>query len=61
MQDAISNAITLERTAGAKKSGEAPLHTPVESGKTVGNIAVTDPIFRCREVDVFYGEKHAIK
>jgi phosphate transport system ATP-binding protein len=34
---------------------------PVENGKTVGNIAVDDPIFSCRDVDVFYGEKHAIK
>jgi phosphate transport system ATP-binding protein len=34
---------------------------PVEIGKTVGNIEVADPIFRCRDVDVFYGEKHAIK
>jgi phosphate transport system ATP-binding protein len=34
---------------------------PVEIGRTVGNIEVADPIFRCRDVDVFYGEKHAIK
>jgi phosphate transport system ATP-binding protein len=34
---------------------------PTESRKTVGNIAVDDPIFSCRDVDVFYGEKHAIK
>jgi phosphate transport system ATP-binding protein len=34
---------------------------PVEIGKTVGTIEVADPIFRCRDVDVYYGEKHAIK
>jgi phosphate transport system ATP-binding protein len=34
---------------------------PIESGKTVGSIEVEDPIFRCRDVDVFYGDKHAIK
>ena len=34
---------------------------PTESRKTVGNIAVDDPIFSCRDVDVYYGEKHAIK
>jgi phosphate transport system ATP-binding protein len=34
---------------------------PIEGGKTVGNIAVDDPIFSCRDVDVYYGEKHAIK
>jgi len=49
-----------------KPSGRMPeeassIETPVETGKTVGNIAVDDPIFSCRDVDVFYGEKHAIK
>jgi phosphate transport system ATP-binding protein len=37
------------------------LDMPVESGKTVGTITVEDPIFSCRDVDVYYGEKHAIK
>jgi len=37
------------------------LQEPVEPGKTVGNIAVDDPIFSCRDVDVYYGAKHAIK
>src|ERR1044072_2814481 len=37
------------------------LDNPVEAGKTVGNIEVADPIFSCRDVDVYYGEKHAIK
>jgi phosphate transport system ATP-binding protein len=37
------------------------LETPVEAGKTVGTITVEDPIFSCRDVDVYYGEKHAIK
>ena len=41
--------------------GAGVADTPVESGKTVGNIAVDDPIFSCRDVDVYYGEKHAIK
>jgi phosphate transport system ATP-binding protein len=57
----MQNAITMERTPGARKSGDSPMQAPVESGKTVGNIAVPDPIFSCRDVDVFYGEKHAIK
>jgi len=39
----------------------SPAEAPVEVGKTVGNIEVEDPIFRCRDVDVYYGEKHAIK
>jgi phosphate transport system ATP-binding protein len=43
-----------------RKSDDA-LQTPVEIGKTVGDITVPDPIFTARDVDVFYGEKHAIK
>src|SRR6186713_228253 len=29
--------------------------------KTVGQIVAENPVFSCRDVDVFYGEKHAIK
>jgi phosphate transport system ATP-binding protein len=45
----------------SNESSNESLQTPVESGKTVGNIAVDDPIFSCRDVDVYYGAKHAIK
>jgi phosphate transport system ATP-binding protein len=31
------------------------------TGRTVGETSVTDPIFSCRNVDVFYGKKHAVK
>ena len=41
--------------------GAGIAEAPVEAGKTVGNIEVDDPIFSCRDVDVYYGEKHAIK
>src|SRR6476469_7634683 len=39
------------------------LHEPTDASSraTVGNIAVDDPIFSCRDVDVYYGSKHAIK
>jgi phosphate transport system ATP-binding protein len=66
----MDNLIQVERAGinlkpsgktGARLTDDSALQTPVESGKTVGNIAVDDPIFRCRDVDVFYGEKHAIK
>ena len=30
-------------------------------GQTVGHIAVENPIFSCRDVNVFYGSKHALK
>jgi phosphate transport system ATP-binding protein len=47
------------KTGRVADDGAPPL--PAEIGKTVGNIEVPDPIFRCRDVDVFYGEKHAIR
>jgi phosphate transport system ATP-binding protein len=45
----------------ARKPDEAPFQVPAAPGATVGNIAVDDPIFSCRGVDVFYGGKQAIK
>jgi phosphate transport system ATP-binding protein len=51
--------INLKPSGRVADDGAAAL--PVETGKTVGNITVEDPIFRCRDVDVYYGEKHAIK
>jgi phosphate transport system ATP-binding protein len=32
-----------------------------EERKTVGSITVENPVFSCRDVDVYYGDKHAIK
>ena len=29
--------------------------------QTVGTVTVENPLFHCKDVDVFYGEKHAIK
>ena len=28
---------------------------------TIGTITVAEPVFSCRNVDVYYGDKHAIK
>jgi phosphate transport system ATP-binding protein len=62
----MNNAVQAEQSGinlkpSGRKADEGALQVPVEAGKTVGNIEVADPIFRCRDVDVFYGEKHAIK
>ncbi len=62
----METAVEAERAGinlkpSGRVSDESALETPVEAGKTVGNIAVDDPIFSCRDVDVHYGEKHAIK
>jgi phosphate transport system ATP-binding protein len=59
-------AAQVERAGiNLKPSGRVPdesvAEAPMEVGKTVGNIEVPDPIFSCRNVDVFYGEKQAIK
>ncbi|MBU6377859.1 MAG: phosphate ABC transporter ATP-binding protein [Gammaproteobacteria bacterium] len=35
---------------------------PVPQGtKTIGNVTLPEPVFSCRDVDVFYGDKHAIR
>ena len=40
---------------------DSAAESPIEVGKTVGDITVPDPIFSCRDVDVYYGDKQAIK
>ena len=30
-------------------------------GQTVGSVTVVDPVFSCRDINVYYGAKHAIK
>ena len=45
-----------------RTSEPVSLQEPTDAGRaTVGVITVDDPIFSCRNVDVYYGEKHAIK
>src|SRR3954463_11558007 len=52
----------INRKPGSRAAEEAGfLEAPIEAGRTVGNITVEDPIFSCRDIDVYYGEKHAIK
>jgi phosphate transport system ATP-binding protein len=47
---------------GGRTSEPASLQEPADASRaTVGTITVDDPIFSCRDVDVYYGEKHAIK
>ena len=54
-----------------KPSGRTHAHAPPPafpeersthtSGQTVGQIAVENPVFSCRDVSVYYGQKHALK
>jgi phosphate transport system ATP-binding protein len=57
----LMDALTVERASGRRAEEARAQEAPIEAGKTVGNIIVDDPIFSCRDVDVFYGEKHAIR
>ncbi len=45
---------------GATKGIEDPPYTKKGDGKTVGQPFVDDPRMTCRNVNVYYGEKHAI-
>lgn len=59
---AVPSGINLKPGAkAASRMSEESLQAPLEAGRTVGDITVAEPIFSCRDVDVFYGEKHAIK
>ena len=54
----------VEGGLNLKPSGR--LHQPTsrldqDAGGTVGTTTVEDPVFSCRDVDVYYGSKHAIK
>ena len=61
MEAALLDRAGLNLKPESRMPDDAAVERPVEAGRTVGNIAVDDPIFSCRGVDVFYGAKHAIK
>ena len=46
------------RTHGSSSLEERTTHS---TGQTIGNIAVENPVFSCRDVNVYYGHKHALK
>jgi phosphate transport system ATP-binding protein len=61
MEAAEFTGVNLKPSARVSDERAGEIEAPIEPGKTVGNITVPDPIFSCRDVDVYYGEKHAIK
>jgi phosphate transport system ATP-binding protein len=61
MQNALQERASIHRTPGGRMPDESPLLAAMDSRATVGTITVPDPIFSCRDVDVFYGAKHAIR
>jgi phosphate transport system ATP-binding protein len=56
--ETIKPSLTLKPSANATPVSLAPVP---EGTKTVGAITVENPIFTCRDVNVHYGDKHAIK
>src|SRR5688572_9287124 len=56
--DAGVNVTPSGRRASAMDSDQ--LHLPGDV-TTVGTVTVENPLFHCRDVNVYYGEKHAIK
>jgi phosphate transport system ATP-binding protein len=46
--------------ASAEGHGQAP-GKPVTERRTVGTVTVDNPVFSCRDVNVFYDDKHAIR
>src|SRR5690606_30464671 len=66
----MNDSATLDesriRSAGAEPHADAPRARAAErlaggEFSTVGDVTVPDPIFSCRHVHVYYGEKHAIR
>ena len=56
--DGGMNLRPASRGAGSRLDGAGIGQT---IGQTVGTVTVVDPVFSCRDVDVYYGAKHAIK
>src|SRR6201994_2889679 len=43
------------------RGGSSRLESGAAIGQTIGTVTVVDPVFSCRDVDVYYGAKHALK
>ena len=72
--DDMQPAATAETSKGGRHLDEAGINlkpsarrparavVPVATDlRTIGQVTVQDPVFACRDVNVFYGDKHAIK
>jgi phosphate transport system ATP-binding protein len=53
--------INLKPSGRRASAASAEYLAPQIDVQTVGTVTVENPLFHCRNVDVFYGEKHAIK
>jgi phosphate transport system ATP-binding protein len=72
--DDMQTAVTADASKGSRHLDEAGINlkpsarrpaqavVPVATDlRTIGQVTVEDPVFACRDVNVFYGDKHAIK
>ncbi len=53
-------SVSTELSRPDSKAADGPL-APVTERRTVGTVTVENPVFSCKGVDVYYGDKHAIK
>jgi phosphate transport system ATP-binding protein len=53
----------LNLKPSGRRAGATDAESLVQKGdvQTVGDVTVENPLFHCRDVNVYYGEKHAIK
>ncbi|MBK9130252.1 MAG: phosphate ABC transporter ATP-binding protein [Gammaproteobacteria bacterium] len=59
--DTVEEAVQLERVNVRKAAkGMDSLTTKREQRETVGEVRVEDPRVRCNDINVYYGEKHAV-
>ena len=50
-----------DTAATPAREGSAPPGRSIAGQRTVGDVTVGNPVMACREVNVYYGDKHAIR
>ncbi len=61
LNSTITSEANLPEETRAQKYDDKPAETVIEEGRTVGKPLASDPKFKLRNVEVFYGETRAIK
>jgi phosphate transport system ATP-binding protein len=65
MESAVEQDAGIDQKPSARRPASGPpAQQPALEGhdtKTVGTVTVENPVFSCRDVQVYYGEKHAIR
>jgi phosphate transport system ATP-binding protein len=58
---ATASPETTRRPGGSTPGGSMHLDRSEAAHRTVGDVTVKDPVLVCRDVNVYYGDKHAIR